>query len=736
MGLVATWLNGIGLSDVVPKFKAAGITTPETLAQLEVEHFAGLGVDDPDDSRKLFFLVQRIKLAVNSNKKKQRPRDENDAPTKEKVESVVSEASIADLSETRTVSTDSGDPQPSRIIPFSPDRVDFSMEAANDEDDHIPSRNDRANRRSKRIASKAQVVPASPARAKENRATQNSKSAQSPKSPRTPQRKETAMSPRNNQQKVGSVSSNDSDSWVNVEGDEDIVSEVSSGRQSIGRPGTRSSSNGVEKNITTRQTQTAATASAGQLSPKSDSGDNKSSNTAKVAPVSRMQAPRARRPQSRLPNPTSKSTRTGKQLSAIPSEAPAPMSPLVDLTQAKMDEDIDASEIPQKKKATKKMNRRRRTLSGDSDSLDQLLQSEGSDSSRLESDSESESLGGSVDKRLELEFNISESADSEDDVARKPKSGRRSLIVPRSGSRAKSFGGGGGAFIHGRTEPDSFKTQIEDLRRDAESEHELFSSNVAFGDSDYDMRIRVIVRKRPVSKSEQSRSGGIDVIHPLDYGEYGRILVYQPKTRVDLTKEVETVPFAFDNVHGEDSTNVGIYNRSIRNLIGPFFAGQWSTIFAYGQTGSGKTYTMMGSNMTGIVAKTAVHDESNLGLYYLAAQDVFEMLDRPQFSNLSITVSLFEIYAGKLFDLLNDRKQVKCLEDHGGKICFPGLSEHPVFEPEQLMELIEEGQTKRSTGTTSRNADSSRSHAVLHLNLQKTVGRKKGVHHGTQCCSC
>ena len=163
MGLVATWLNGIGLSDVVPKFKAAGITTPETLAQLEVEHFAGLGVDDPDDSRKLFFLVQRIKLAFNSNKKKQRPRDENDAPTKEQVESFISKTSAAELSETGTVQTDSGDPQPGGMIRFAPDRVDFLMEAAIDEDDHIQSRNNTANRRKKHAASKAQVAGASPA---------------------------------------------------------------------------------------------------------------------------------------------------------------------------------------------------------------------------------------------------------------------------------------------------------------------------------------------------------------------------------------------------------------------------------------------------------------------------------------------------------------------------------------------------------------------------------------------
>ena len=139
---------------------------------------------------------------------------------------------------------------------------------------------------------------------------------------------------------------------------------------------------------------------------------------------------------------------------------------------------------------------------------------------------------------------------------------------------------------------------------------------------------------------------------------------------------------------------------------------------------------MMGSNMTGINAGTAKLDDKNLGLYYLAALDIFEMVKRPEFKHLSVQVSLFEIYGGKLFDLLNQRRQLKCLEDSKGKVCFPGLTEHPVGGPDDLMALIEEGASNRSTGTTSRNADSSRSHAVLQLRLRKDVGRNKNIEHG------
>ena len=117
--------------------------------------------------------------------------------------------------------------------------------------------------------------------------------------------------------------------------------------------------------------------------------------------------------------------------------------------------------------------------------------------------------------------------------------------------------------------------------------------------------------------------------------------------------------------------------------------------------------------------------DANLGLYFLAAQDVFQLAEDPQYADISINCSLFEIYGGKLLDLLNDRNPIRCLEDSKGKVCFPGLSEHPVSDPMELMDIIEAGSLNRSTGQTQANADSSRSHAVLQLSLRKDVGRSR-----------
>mgnify|MGYP002632222425 CR=1 FL=1 len=85
-------------------------------------------------------------------------------------------------------------------------------------------------------------------------------------------------------------------------------------------------------------------------------------------------------------------------------------------------------------------------------------------------------------------------------------------------------------------------------------------------------------------------------------------------------------------------------------LVQSTFEGANTTCFAYGQTGSGKTFTMMGS----VEAQVP-------GLYLLASHDIISALE--QCENLALVVSFYEIYCGKLYDLLNERKDLICRED-------------------------------------------------------------------------
>jgi kinesin family protein 2/24 len=132
------------------------------------------------------------------------------------------------------------------------------------------------------------------------------------------------------------------------------------------------------------------------------------------------------------------------------------------------------------------------------------------------------------------------------------------------------------------------------------------------------------------------------------------------------------------------------------------FQGAKTTCFAYGQTGSGKTFTMMGPT-----------DGSIPGLYLLASYDIIHLLQ--SYPQLELQVSFYEIYCGKLYDLLNNRELVHCREDHKQKVNIVGLSEYKVENVEQIMQVISNGLQSRTSGVTGANADSSRSHAILQF---------------------
>jgi kinesin family protein 2/24 len=64
------------------------------------------------------------------------------------------------------------------------------------------------------------------------------------------------------------------------------------------------------------------------------------------------------------------------------------------------------------------------------------------------------------------------------------------------------------------------------------------------------------------------------------------------------------------------------------------------------------------------------------GLYLLAAFDVIQCLN--QYEDLELYLSFYEIYCGKLYDLLNNKEIVQCREDAKQKVNIIGLTEKQV----------------------------------------------------------
>ena len=106
------------------------------------------------------------------------------------------------------------------------------------------------------------------------------------------------------------------------------------------------------------------------------------------------------------------------------------------------------------------------------------------------------------------------------------------------------------------------------------------------------------------------------------------------------------------------------------------------------------------------------------GVFLLAAQDLFEMLSLSSQNEVTVVVSFYEIYCGKLYDLLNGRKHLHARENSQGSVVIQGIRELITGSASDLMEKIQSGLSSRTTGVTGANVDSSRSHAIIQIELK------------------
>ncbi|XP_069794985.1 kinesin-like protein KIF2A isoform X4 [Narcine bancroftii] len=223
-------------------------------------------------------------------------------------------------------------------------------------------------------------------------------------------------------------------------------------------------------------------------------------------------------------------------------------------------------------------------------------------------------------------------------------------------------------------------------------------------------KICVCVRKRPLSRREKMKKE-IDVI---TVSSQNVVLVHEPKMKVDLTKYLDNQPFRFDYTLDDSVTNEEVYRFTAKPLVQTIFERGMATLFAYGQTGSGKTHTM-GGDFSG------KNQDCSKGIYALATQDVFLLLEQPRYRdlNLNVFVSFFEIYSGKVFDLLNKKTKLRIMEDHKQQVQIVGLMEKHVICVDDVIMNIDMGNNYRTSGQTSANINSSRSHAIFQLTLRR-----------------
>ncbi|KAJ3639731.1 hypothetical protein Zmor_003072 [Zophobas morio] len=224
--------------------------------------------------------------------------------------------------------------------------------------------------------------------------------------------------------------------------------------------------------------------------------------------------------------------------------------------------------------------------------------------------------------------------------------------------------------------------------------------------------ITICVRKRPLNRKE-----AVDVI---TIPSENQVIVHEPKTKVDLTKYLENHLFKFDYAFDETCSNEMVYRYSAQPLVNTIFEGGLATCFAYGQTGSGKTHTMGGTF-------TGKNQDFRKGIYAMTAVDVFKLATSSKYRHLDFVISssFFEIYSGEVFDLLNNKQRLRILEDGHQEVQVVGLAEKIVCSTDDVLKLIQKGHQQRSSGRTSVNSHSSRSHAVFQIYLRTNKNMEK-----------
>lgn len=126
-----------------------------------------------------------------------------------------------------------------------------------------------------------------------------------------------------------------------------------------------------------------------------------------------------------------------------------------------------------------------------------------------------------------------------------------------------------------------------------------------------------------------------------------------------------------------------------------------ATVFAYGPTGTGKTYTMIGNL-------------SSPGLMSHTTADIFEYAKNDSHNNYDVKITYVEIYNEVIRDLLVPNSSALDLREDSNKgINIAGVTEYKVENVSSVMNLLLEGNRRRTTEATNANLTSSRSHAVF-----------------------
>ncbi|KAI5082099.1 hypothetical protein GOP47_0001842 [Adiantum capillus-veneris] len=215
-------------------------------------------------------------------------------------------------------------------------------------------------------------------------------------------------------------------------------------------------------------------------------------------------------------------------------------------------------------------------------------------------------------------------------------------------------------------------------------------------------RVRVAVRLRPRNAEELK----------ADF-DFADCVELEPELhRLKLRKNNwDSETFQFDEVLTEHASQKRVYEVVAKPVVESVLQGYNGTIMAYGQTGTGKTYTL---------GRLDEEDDSNRGIMVRAVEDI---LAGVSLKDDSITVSYLQLYMEVIQDLLAPEKEnIPIVDDPKMRdVLVPGASVVEIKDHKSFSELLKAGEANRAVANTKLNAESSRSHAILVVNVRKLV---------------
>ncbi|XP_031374718.1 kinesin-like protein KIN-UC isoform X2 [Punica granatum] len=215
-------------------------------------------------------------------------------------------------------------------------------------------------------------------------------------------------------------------------------------------------------------------------------------------------------------------------------------------------------------------------------------------------------------------------------------------------------------------------------------------------------RVRVAVRLRPRNAEEL-----------LSDADFADCVELQPELkRLKLRKNNwSSESYKFDEVFTENASQRRVYEVVAKPVVESVLNGYNGTVMAYGQTGSGKTYTL---------GRLGKDDASERGIMVRSLEDILANISH---TSDSVDVSYLQLYMESLQDLLAPEKvNIYIGEDpKTGDVTVPGATVVRIRDLDHFLELLQIGEANRHAANTKLNTESSRSHAILMVNVRRSV---------------